>query len=103
VRVSRARFEEAVRAAIDSVPAPFQPYLEEIEFVVAERSSEGLLGRYEGAGALASGGLPARITIYKRTHERACSSWEELVEEVRRTLLHELGHHFHMDEEELPY
>ncbi|HLH71180.1 MAG TPA: metallopeptidase family protein [Candidatus Dormibacteraeota bacterium] len=103
MRVSRARFEEAVKAAIDAVPEPFQSYLEEVEFVVAERSGKGLFGRYEGAGALAPGGFPARITIYQRAHEDACDSWEALVEEVRRTILHEIGHHFHMAEEELPY
>lgn len=97
------RFEEAVRAAIEAIPAPFQAYLDGIEFVVAARSPEGLLGSYEGAGALEEGELPARITIYKDAHERACRTWEELVQEVRRTVLHEVGHHFHMEEGELPY
>ena len=97
------RFEEAVEEAIEAVPARFQPYLAEIEFVVAERSPEGLLGLYEGAGALEEGGFPARVTVFKAAHEAASGSWEELVDEVRRTVLHEVGHHFLMDEEELPY
>ena len=97
-------FEKLVERAIDSIPEDFQPYLENIEFIVEESSPEGLMGLYHGAGALHSGeGFPDRITLYKRSHERATDSMEELVEEVRRTILHEVGHHFGMDEEDLPY
>ena len=55
------------------------------------------------SGALEPGGYPARVTIFKDTHERSCATWEDLVEEVRRTVLHEVGHHFLMDEDEMPY
>jgi predicted Zn-dependent protease with MMP-like domain len=97
-------FEKLVETAIDSIPEDFQPYLENIEFIVEESSPEGLMGLYHGAGALHSGeGFPDRITLYKRSHERATDSMEELVEEVRRTILHEVGHHFGMDEDDLPY
>jgi len=41
--------------------------------------------------------------LYKRSHEDASGTMDELVEEVRRTILHEVGHHFGMDEEDLPY
>ncbi len=97
------RFEEAVVAALDTIPARFQPYVQDIEFVVAERSDEGLLGLYEGAGALAESLRPPRVTLYRDAHARVCSSWEELLQEVRRTVLHEVGHHFQMEEDELPY
>jgi predicted Zn-dependent protease with MMP-like domain len=97
------RFEEAVQAAIDAIPAHFQPYLDDVEFVVADRSPEGLLGLYDGAGALGGGDFPARVTVYKAAHEAVCETWLELVEEVRRTVLHEIGHHFQMEEGELPY
>ncbi|TMC09806.1 MAG: metallopeptidase family protein [Chloroflexi bacterium] len=103
MKVSMERFEEAVRLAIEAIPAEYQPYLEDIEFVVAVRSPDGLLGYYEGSGALEPGGYPARVTIFKDTHERSAGTWEELVEEVRRTVLHEVGHHFLMDEDEMPY
>src|SRR5207237_10564392 len=103
VRVNLARFEEAVRLASEAVPADYQRYLDEIEFVVAARSADGLLGYYEGAGALEVDGFPARVTIFKNTHEDACDTWEQLVEEVRRTVLHEVGHHFLMEEDEMPY
>jgi predicted Zn-dependent protease with MMP-like domain len=98
------QFEAAAQAAVDSIPAEFQPYLENTVFALEEQSPEGLLGLYEGATALEAGqGLPERITLYKRSHEAAVDSIEQLVDEVRRTILHELGHHFGMEEDELPY
>jgi len=103
LRVSMDRFEEAVKAAIEAIPAEFQPYLEDIEFVIAERSTDRMFGFYEGAGALEEGALPARVTIFKESHEDSCATWEELVAEVRRTVLHEIGHHFLMEEGEMPY
>jgi len=97
-------FEQLVRTAIESIPEEFQPYLENTAFIVEEESDEGLMGFYHGAGALHAGeGFPDRIILYKRSHERATSSMKELVEEVRRTILHEVGHHFGMDEDDLPY
>ena len=98
------QFEEAAQAAIESIPEEFQPYLENTVFLVEERSRDGLMGLYEGAGALHAGeGLPERITLYKESHEQSARSMDELVEEVRRTILHEVGHHFGMDEGDLPY
>jgi predicted Zn-dependent protease with MMP-like domain len=98
------QFESLVQEAIDSIPEDFQPYLENTVFIVEESSPKGLMGLYEGAGALhAAQGMPERITIFKRSHERAANSFQELVVEVRRTILHELGHHFGMEEDELPY
>ena len=98
------QFEAAAQAAIDSIPEQFQPYLENTVFILEEQSADGLMGLYEGAGALGSGeGLPERITLYKRSHEEGTATMAELVEEVRRTILHEVGHHFGMDEDDLPY
>jgi len=98
------QFEAAAQQAIDSIPDVFQPYLENTVFILEEDSPQGLMGLYEGAGALGAGqGMPERITLYKRTHEQASRSLKELIAEVRRTILHEVGHHFGMDEDELPY
>ncbi len=98
------QFEAAAREAIDSIPEQFQPYLENTVFVIEEESPDRLMGLYEGAGALAAGeGMPERITLFKRSHEDAVRSMAELVEEVRRTILHEVGHHFGMEEDDLPY
>ena len=97
------QFEAAAQAAVDSIPDEFRPYLDNTVFIIEESSSEGLMGLYEGATALAGLGMPERITLYKRAHEDAADSLEELVAEVRRTILHEVGHHFGMDEDDLPY
>jgi predicted Zn-dependent protease with MMP-like domain len=98
------QFEEAAQVAVESIPEAFQPYLENTIFIIEAGSAGGLMGLYEGATALAAGdGLPERITLYKRAHEAATDTWEELVEEVRRTILHEVGHHFGMEEDDLPF
>ncbi len=97
------QFEAAAQAAVDSIPDEFRPYLENTVFIIEESSPEGLMGLYEGATALSDLGMPERITLYKRAHEEASGTAGELVDEVRRTILHEVGHHFGMDEDELPY
>lgn len=97
-------FEAAAQAAVDSIPPEFQPYLDNTVFVIEESSADGLMGLYEGATALSAGeGMPERITLYKRAHEEAADSLEDLVAEVQRTILHEVGHHFGMEEDDLPY
>jgi predicted Zn-dependent protease with MMP-like domain len=97
-------FEQLVGRAIESIPDEFQPYLENIVFIVEESSPEDLMGFYHGSGAMHAGeGFPDQIILYKQSHERAATSMKELVEEVRRTILHEVGHHFGMDEDDLPY
>lgn len=104
MKVSMERFQEAVEAALASVPEPFLPYLDHVEFVIRERSGRGLLGLYEGTTVLDGDELlPNRVTIFKAEHEAQADSWDGLVEEVRRTILHEVGHHFVMEEDELPY
>lgn len=97
-------FEELVQNVLDSIPEQFEPYLENTVFIVEESSPEGLMGLYQGSTALHAGeGFPERITLYKRSHERASVTMKDLVEEIRRTILHEVGHHFGMDEDDLPY
>jgi predicted Zn-dependent protease with MMP-like domain len=104
MHVSMKEFEDLVEQAIDSIPEPFQPYLENTVFIVEDASPDGLMGRYHGAGAMHAGeGLPDQITLYRRSHERAAANMRELVEEIRRTILHEVGHHFGMEEDDLPY
>jgi predicted Zn-dependent protease with MMP-like domain len=97
------QFEDAAQAAVDSIPDEFRPYLQNTVFVIEESSPEDLMGLYEGATALADLGIPERITLYKRSHERAVDSIDDLIDEVRKTILHEVGHHFGMEEEDLPY
>jgi len=104
MRLSMKEFERLVETVVESIPEEFVPYLDNTVFIVEESSPEGLMGFYEGSGALHAGeGFPDRITLYKQSHERATRTRDELLEEVRRTILHEVGHHFGMDEADLPY
>ena len=104
MRVSMQEFEAAAQAAVDSIPEEFKTYLENTVFIIEESSPEDLMGLYEGATALGAGdGMPERITLYKRSHERSVGSMDELIDEVRKTILHEVGHHFGMEEDDLPY
>jgi len=104
MRVSMNEFEQVVQRAIDSIPEEFRPYLENTMFIVEESSRDGLMGLYEGGTALGAGqSYPERITLYKRSHERASQTIQQLTDEVRRTILHEVGHHFGMEEDDLPY
>ncbi len=101
--VSMESFEAAVAQAIEAIPAEFQPYLEDIHFLVAEDSDLRLFGLYEGAGVLAETAVPPRITLFKDTHEHLANSWQELVAQIRLTMEHEVGHHFQMEEDEMPH
>src|ERR1700693_2221671 len=98
MRVSMQQFEDAAQAAVDSIPDEVRPCIENTVLVSEESAPEDLMGLYEGATALAGLGVPQRITLYKRSHERAAGSIEELVDEVSHTVLHEVGHHFGMEE-----
>ena len=93
---------------MDQVPEPFASALEEVAVVVEERapgSSRPLYGLYTGvpriAGVLPSGALPARIAIYMHPLIDHHPDHSGLVEQIRVTVLHELGHHLGFDEDEL--
>ena len=119
VEVADEEFDAMVDDAIDSIPEEFLDELENIVFLVEDEPSveqrrkniaEGLpadmLGLYSGVslaerGDYYSGDLPDTITIFKGPHERMCASVEELAEEVRRTVVHEVGHYFGMDEDQI--
>ena len=111
VRIAGGEFDRIAAAAWQSIPATFRAQLSNATVVVQElpdldEVEEGFdpdtLGVYEGATALSSD-LPERIVIFQRNHESVCGSLGELSDEIRRTILHEVGHHFGMDEHELPY
>ncbi len=116
-------FEAAVQDAIDSVPEEFLDGLENVVFLVEDEpsrelmadqvdglySEEGdLLGVYEGLSLLERadgygflGDYPDSITIFKGPHERLEGGREVVLEEVRRTVVHEIGHYFGMDERQI--
>ncbi len=106
--LDRPTFERLVAQAIDAVPEPFASALNEVAVVVEDRSPDddpGLYGLYLGAPLdepwAASGGLPPMIAIYMYPLIHDCATEDELVDEVRITVLHELGHHLGMDEDDL--
>jgi predicted Zn-dependent protease with MMP-like domain len=110
-RVSRDRFARLAEEALAGIPQAFQNQMSNTMIVVddlpdidAVREGEDpdLLGLYEGATVLEHG-LPERIVLYQRNHENVVSDDRELAEEVRETMRHEVGHHFGMEEDELPY
>jgi len=100
IDVPRERFEELVADALDGIPEALGEYMENVGVFVEERPPEpNLLGLYQGVPLTARGisysaTLPDRISIYRRTICAICNSEEEVVEQVRRTVIHEVAHHF---------
>ncbi|MDT0300817.1 metallopeptidase family protein [Streptomonospora wellingtoniae] len=107
VELTRARFEELVADALDTIPENLTGYMDNVVITVAEDPPEpGLLGLYEGVplterGDAYFGVLPDRISIYWREICTVCSTPEEVVEEVRITVVHEIAHHFGIDDDRL--
>lgn len=111
MRVTREAFEQLVASALNELPPDFAEKLENVEVVVAESPApadldEGdlpdrglILGLYHGVPLTRRsvwGGwpFPDRITIYQRAVERVSRTPREMIENVRRTVLHEIAHHF---------
>lgn len=116
IQVSRSEFDGAVEAALREVPAEFQKYLDNVVIEVQDRPGrdlmdegfpDDLLGLYSGSslqeefGAAYHQALPDRIILFRENLCDMCESREELVDEIRITLLHEIGHHFGLDEDRL--
>lgn len=100
-------FERLVRHAIEALPAHFRSRLDNVEIVIEESpGSDRLLGHYHGVPLTDrdggySGVLPDKITIYRQPLERRARSPEELAEQVRITVWHEIAHHFGISDERL--
>lgn len=101
------RFEDHVRAALDSLPPHLAAALKNVAVVVEDENPEDpdLFGLYEGVplperGDMA-GALPDRISIYRLPLQEEFPDPAELEEEIRITVLHELGHYFGLDEDRL--
>ena len=109
VRMGRERFEELVGDALDAVPAQLLDLLDNVVILVEDDpppEDPDLLGVYEGhalteRGWDYSGVLPDRIVIYRRPILAICESQEDVVEEVTVTVVHEIAHHFGIDDERL--
>src|SRR5688572_5387339 len=116
--VSKAEFADLVEQALADLPEPFAQILEEVPVEIRLRASarerkklglendELLLGLYHGRprterSVLDPAHLPDVIFIFQEDIELACGSKAELIEQVRKTVLHEIGHHFGMSEDDL--
>src|SRR5438132_1254518 len=94
------RFAEAVQELLSNTLVVVAD-LPELESVRAGEDPD-LLGLYEG-GTVLERGWPERIVLYQRNHENICADAAELAEQVTETMRHEVGHHFGMAEDELPF
>jgi predicted Zn-dependent protease with MMP-like domain len=96
-----------VADALDSIPEALGRHMDNVWVLVEERArGEDLLGLYEGVPLTERdtyGGmvLPDRITIYRRPICEMCDSEDEVVETVRDTVIHEVAHHFGIDDDRL--
>ena len=114
-------FETLVARALDGLPEQFAELLDNVVVVVEDTPSvedledvglaphEGLelLGIYQGVpqpdrGAEYSA-LPDRVAIFRQSILAICETREDVVAEVRDTVVHELGHHFGLSDDEMPY
>ena len=100
-------FEDEVRAALDGLPSHIAAALRNVAVVVEDEHPDDpdLFGLYEGIplperGDVA-GALPDTITIYRRPLEDSYPDPSELRDEIRITVLHELGHYFGLDEDRI--
>lgn len=107
--MGRERFEELVAEALDEVPAELLQLMDNV-VVLVEDDPEGddrnLLGLYEGyaltdRGWNYAGVLPDRITIFRNPTLRICDSEGDVIEEVATTVVHEIAHHFGIDDARL--
>jgi len=119
--ISSEAFAELVQQAIADLPPPYATLMESIAVVVEEEppddvlrdlemdEQDDLLGLYQGQSMAADsffrpgGEPPPRISIYRGPILRICESAEEVVQEVYDTVVHELGHHVGLDDDEMPY
>ncbi len=116
--LSRQEFRQLVSQAITSLPPLVMDRLTNVEVVVKDQPTheelavagidptETLFGLYSGIPLTKRSSsygmvLPDKITLYQRSIEEGCRTKQEIQEQIRTTLLHEIGHHFGLSEDEL--
>lgn len=106
--VDDAFFSELVQEALADVPARLAAVIANVEVIIEDtnRDEPDMLGLYEGVplterGDFYAGVLPDRIYIYRQPLLRMCQTVFELADEVRVTVLHEIAHHFGIDDADL--
>jgi predicted Zn-dependent protease with MMP-like domain len=111
VEMSQEEFEEAIADALDAIPPELAAEMNNVVILVEDEpppdQEPSLLGLYEGTPLTergswwAAGSLPDRITIFRKPTLRMCHSRDEVVAEVAVTVVHEIAHHFGIEEERL--
>jgi len=107
IEVEPSRFEDMVSVALDGLPEELGRLMRNVAVTVEHGPGPpGLLGLYEGVPLTSrttgySAVLPDRITIYRLAICTICSTEQEVAAEVRRTVIHEVGHHFGISDERL--
>nr|WP_168226636.1 metallopeptidase family protein [Tomitella fengzijianii] len=106
--VSEERFEDLVSDALDTLPEKLIAAVDNVVVLVEDRNPDepDILGLYEGVALTErdswyAGSLPDAIFIYREPLMEMCSDEDELVHEVRVTVIHEFAHHFGIDDEQL--
>ncbi len=106
--IGEARFEELVGEALDQLPDELEALMDNVVVMIEDRNDEEpeLLGLYEGVPLTERqdyGGLelPDRISIYRLALCEVVHDEHEIVEEVLVTVVHEIAHHFGIDDERL--
>ena len=108
IEVEPARFAELVTEALDAIPEELGRLMDNVGVFVDDNSPPGrLFGLYQG-GPLTSRAtygigvvMPDRITIYRQTICASCRTEDEVREQVRVTVIHEVAHHFGIDDDRL--
>lgn len=107
IDVPLGRFEDLVSEAIDQIPPDLLDLVDNVVFLVEEvGEAPGILGLYDGIplterGEYGIGELPDRIFIYRRPICAICETDDDIVHEVITTVVHEVAHHFGIDDERL--
>ncbi|GAA1310425.1 hypothetical protein GCM10009647_033370 [Streptomyces sanglieri] len=109
LEMTREEFEELVAEALDRIPPELTRLMDNVAVFVEDEPDPGdpeLLGLYEGTpltdrGEWYAGVLPDRITIYRGPTLRMCESREDVVAETEITVVHEIAHHFGIDDARL--
>lgn len=107
VEVAPELFEDMVVQALDGLPPDLGKLMRNVAVTVEhDHGPRGLLGLYHGVPLTErtsqySAVLPDQITIYRHAICAICRTEDEVVEQVRRTVVHEVGHHFGIDDERL--
>jgi predicted Zn-dependent protease with MMP-like domain len=106
ISVSPEDFEVLVERALQDIPTELRSAMDNVVVLVDDESPPGrLFGLYQGVPLTKRGhysaAMPDRITIFKETICAACDTTEQVQRQVRKTVIHEVGHHFGIDDARL--